>query len=140
MDTNPLDDLDAVTVSHMYKEREIRFTPTLIDAESWSCAYQIVEFAVMHIAARQSEFLGLHDVQVRDLRRTGCPCWGIDGANLPVIQQVLNHSSLTSTQVYARLSIAPVREALDRQAERILASIEPPPPLALEGKTQEWPG
>jgi integrase len=83
--------------------------------------------------------IGLHDVRIHELRRTAASWLAIDGANLPVIQQVLNHSSLTCTQVYARLSIASVRQALDQQAERILATIAPPN-LALEGKTQEWPG
>lgn len=42
------------------------------------------------------------------------------GENLPVIQRTLNHSSLAATQVYARLSIGPMRRALDAQASRML--------------------
>ncbi|UVT20036.1 MAG: tyrosine-type recombinase/integrase [Nitrospira sp.] len=48
--------------------------------------------------------IGLHDVRIHELRRTAASWLAIDGANLPVIQQVLNPSSLTCTQVYARLS------------------------------------
>ena len=36
---------------------------------------------------------------------------------------MLNHKSLSSTQVYARLSVAPVRLALDDQAERMLGPV-----------------
>jgi hypothetical protein len=39
---------------------------------------------------------------------------------------MLNHKSLTSTQVYARLSVAPVRSALDDQAERMLGLVPVP--------------
>jgi hypothetical protein len=72
----------------------------------------------------------------------------INGSNLPVIQQMLNHRSLSSTQIYARLSIAPVRLALDDQPERMLGPAPAPSPVALachviaalEIQTPEWPG
>lgn len=108
--------------------------------QSRQWAVTCVEHAWRKIRAR----IGLNDVRIHDLRRTTASWLAIDGANLPVIQRVLNHSSLTSTQVYARLSIAPVRQALDQQAERILATVAPPPPLALgvdqTEQAQEWPG
>jgi integrase len=67
----------------------------------------------------------------------------INGSSLPVIQRMLNHTSLTSTQVYARLSVAPVRLALDDQAERMLGpatiSVAPMPVMTIE-PMQEWPG
>ncbi len=100
--------------------------------------------SVEHAWRKIRERVGLKDVRIHDLRRTTASWLAIDGANLPVIQRVLNHSSLTSTQVYARLSIEPVRQALDQQAERILGTIAPPPPLALgvdqTEQAQEWPG
>jgi integrase len=81
----------------------------------------------------------LNDVRIHDLRRTTASWLACDNTTLPIIQKVLNHSSLTSTQVYSRLSIAPVRQALDRQAERILGGNAPAP--TPEGATaQEWPG
>lgn len=93
---------------------------------------------------------GLPNVRVHDLRRTAASWLAISGENLPVIQQVLNHSSLAVTQVYARLSVAPVRRALDEQATRMLG-LGPGPassPVALvcpviaspETQTPEWPG
>ena len=88
---------------------------------------------------------GLLDVRIHDLRRT-CASWlSISGENLPVVQRVLNHSSLMSTQVYARLSVAPVRRALDEQAERILGTAGPSVPAAVNTFSQssdghEWPG
>lgn len=94
-----------------------------------------VEWCWRRIRARA----GLPDVQIRDLRRT-CASWlAIHGENLSVIQQTLNHSSLAVTQVYARLTVQPVRRALDAQASRML---EPPQPVPLRecAAEQEWPG
>lgn len=63
---------------------------------------------------------GLPDLRIHDLRRT-CASWlAINGANIPVIQTVLNHSSLAVTQTYARLTLQPVRDALESQAQRML--------------------
>jgi hypothetical protein len=80
-------------------------------------------------------------------RRTAASWLAINGSNLPVIQSMLNHKSLSSTQVYARLSMAPVRLALDDQAERMLGiPAQPPPatlmapPIAAPVERMEWPG
>ncbi|RPH80572.1 MAG: hypothetical protein EHM80_04890 [Nitrospiraceae bacterium] len=92
--------------------------------------------------------VGLKDVRIHDLRRT-CASWlAINGSNLPVIQSMLNHKSLTSTQVYAQLSVAPVRLALDDQAERMLGPAPAPSAVApvipviatREAQMSEWPG
>ena len=92
--------------------------------------------------------MGLTDVRIHDLRRTAASWLAINGANLPDIQSMLNHRSLSSTQVYARLSVAPVRLALDDQAERMLGPGPVPSPVALacpvitvpETQRPEWPG
>ncbi len=87
----------------------------------------------------------LSDVRIHDLRRSTASWLAISGANLPVIQRVLNHSSLISTQVYARLSVAPVRRALDEQAERMLG-LSPsvvsavPDRRSRSREALEWPG
>jgi len=102
--------------------------------------------AIQAVWKRIRKRTGLVDVHVHDLRRT-CASWlAINGSNLPVIQQVLNHSSLAVTQTYARLSVAPVRLALDEQAERMLGPVPSPVALACpviappETQRQEWPG
>ena len=89
--------------------------------------------------------VGLRDVRIHDLRRTAASWLAINGSNLPVIQSMLNHKSLTSTQIYARLSVAPVRLALDDQAERMLGPVPIPSPIAplvpvVATLREEWPG
>lgn len=61
------------------------------------------------------------DVQIRDLRRS-CASWmTMHGENLKVVQSVLDHSSLSTTQIYARLDIRAIREALTRHAHRLFS-------------------
>jgi integrase len=105
---------------------------------------QLSVTSVEHAWRKIRKRVGLNDVRIHDLRRTTASWLAIDNTNLPIIQKVLNHSSMTSTQVYSRLSVEPVRQALDQQAERILGTLAPPPPLALgvdqTEQAQEWPG
>ncbi len=75
---------------------------------------------------------GLPDLRIHDLRRT-CASWlAINGANIPVIQTVLNHSSLAVTQTYTRLTVQPVRDALESQAQRMLGKTNVPAPSPTE--------
>jgi len=83
--------------------------------------------------------VGLRDVRIHDLKRTAASLLAINGENLQVIQSMLNHTSLSSTQIYARLSLAPVARALNAQCERILGPV-PVPVVAPEPMQQEWPG
>lgn len=62
----------------------------------------------------------LPDVTVHDLRRT-CASWlACHGENLAVIGNVLNHSGLQHTAVYARLNMSPVTRALEENSARML--------------------
>ena len=87
-------------------------------------------------------------MRIHDLRRTAASWLAFNGSNLPVIQSMLNHKSLTSTHIYARLSVAPIRRALDNQAERMLGPVAVPMPNAAvypvvttsEPQRPEWPG
>ena len=63
---------------------------------------------------------GLEDVRIHDLRRTLGSWLVAAGASLPLIGKALNHTSVSTTQVYARLQLEPVRIALEANAERML--------------------
>lgn len=91
---------------------------------------------VEHAWRRIRKRAGLPDVRIHDLRRT-CASWlAINGENLAVIQQTLGHSTLAVTQIYARLTIEPVRRALNAQAERMLAT-QPSKPFLSQTACQE---
>lgn len=59
------------------------------------------------------EASGLSDLHIHDLRRTVGSYMAIAGESLPIIGKALGHRDARSTQIYARLSLAPVRRAFD---------------------------
>jgi integrase len=69
---------------------------------------------------RVRERAGVPDVRIHDLRRTLGSWLSGQGYNLQLIGKALNHSSVSTTQVYARLDITPLREALERNATLML--------------------
>ncbi len=67
---------------------------------------------------------GLEDLRIHDLRRT-LPSWlASDNVGLPIIAKLLGHKSLSSTQVYARLSLAPVTDVVEQQTEKLLTFVQ----------------
>ena len=60
------------------------------------------------------------DVRIHDLRRTLGSWLAAQGYSLPLIGRALNHSNIATTQIYARLALDPVREALEQNATRML--------------------
>lgn len=65
---------------------------------------------------------GIEDFRIHDLRRT-LGSWMVDtGATLHVVGKALNHQSQSTTAIYARLSLDPVREA-KRAAHGAMLSI-----------------
>jgi integrase len=127
----------------------IRALPRVTDFVFSSCPnpknhFQAGEWsvtAVEHAWRRIRTRVGLRDVRVHDLRRTAASWLAINGSNLQVIQSMLNHTSLSSTQVYARLSLAPVARALNDQCERMLGPVPVPVPVvSMREQVQEWPG
>lgn len=56
-------------------------------------------------------------VTIHDLRRTAGAYLAASGASLPIIGKALGHADLRSTQIYARLSLDPVREAMDKASK-----------------------
>lgn len=65
---------------------------------------------------------GINGLRLHDLRRS-LGSWMVDtGASLPMIGQALHHQSQSTTAVYARMSLAPLRHAKSRALQAILAS------------------
>lgn len=55
----------------------------------------------------------LPGLRMHDLRRTLASWQAITGSSLPIIGQTLNHKEASSTQIYARLNVTPVRESME---------------------------
>ncbi|MDI3463614.1 MAG: hypothetical protein OJF50_002435 [Nitrospira sp.] len=66
------------------------------------------------------------DVQIRDLRRSTASWMTMHGENLKIVQKMLDHTSLSTTQIYARLDIKSLGEALNRHAKRIFGRANSP--------------
>ncbi len=60
------------------------------------------------------------DVRVHDLRRTLGSYLAASGYSLPLIGRVLNHTQPSTTAVYARLDLEPVRAALEANSRLML--------------------
>lgn len=65
---------------------------------------------------------GVPDVRIHDLRRTLGSWLAASGYSLPLIGRALNHTNVSTTAVYARLSLDPIREALERNAALMLTA------------------
>ena len=65
---------------------------------------------------------GVEDVRLHDLRRTVGSWLAQAGNDLHLIGKVLNHSSLTTTAVYARFSQDVVHQALEEHGQRLMAA------------------
>ena len=79
---------------------------------------------------------GIHDVRFHDLRRTVGSWLAGSGESLHLIGKVLNHRDVSTTAIYARLNLDPVRQALERNAEKMLEAAVPrqAPALMLKAK------
>lgn len=56
----------------------------------------------------------IKDLRIHDLRRTLGSIMVATGASLAVIAKTLHHADISTTQIYARLGLDPVREAMAR--------------------------
>lgn len=63
---------------------------------------------------------GIENLHLHDLRRTLGSYQAIGGSSLQIIGQSLGHKSLQSTQIYARLINAPVRQSTNMAVAKIL--------------------
>jgi integrase/recombinase XerD len=55
-----------------------------------------------------------------------------NGANLVYVQRLLGHKSLTTTQIYTRVSVPDLKKTMQRAHPRIRRTVTPPPPLKPE--------
>lgn len=63
---------------------------------------------------------GLEDLRIHDLRRTLGSWQAKTGASLVIIGKSLNHKHHSTTQIYARLDLDPVRQSVERATAAML--------------------
>ena len=70
--------------------------------------------------ARIKERAGVSDIRIHDLRRTLGSWMAAQGESLLMIGKVLNHTQPSTTAVYARLHLDPVRLAMEKNAQLMI--------------------
>ena len=55
---------------------------------------------------------GIENLRIHDIRRTLGSYEAMAGVNLPLISKTLGHKSFQATQIYARMNVESVREAI----------------------------
>jgi integrase len=63
---------------------------------------------------------GIKDLRIHDLRRSLGSWQAATGANLSVIGKTLAHKNVSTTAIYARLNIDPVRESMNKATQAML--------------------
>jgi integrase len=69
---------------------------------------------------------GLQDLRIHDLRRTLGSWQAASGSSLPIIGKSLNHKNASTTSIYARLDIDPVRKSVETANVAILKAANQP--------------
>ncbi len=72
-----------------------------------------------HALLRKAE---LSDLRMHDLRRTLGSYMAMGNQSLQMIGKVLGHKSPTATQIYARMAFDPIREAMEKAQNDMLAA------------------
>ncbi len=68
------------------------------------------------------ERAGIEDLRIHDLRRTLGSWQAKQGASLVIIGKSLNHKTPSTTAIYARLDLDPVRESVNRATSAMLSA------------------
>ena len=63
---------------------------------------------------------GIEDLRIHDLRRSLGSWQAATGANLSIIGKTLNHQDVSTTAIYARLNIDPVRASMEKATSAML--------------------
>ena len=77
--------------------------------------------------SRLCKAAGIEGARIHDLRRTMGSWQAKTGASLPIIGKSLNHKNQTTTAIYARLDLDPVRSAMEKAAAAMLATRDQAP-------------
>ena len=71
------------------------------------------------------ERAGIKDLRIHDLRRTMGSWQAVTGASLVIIGKSLGHKDVSTTMIYSRLNIDPVRQSMESATNAMFAAGEP---------------
>jgi integrase len=100
-------------IIEILKKRRISFNPWVFPSNSKSGHLEDPKKAWKRILERA----GIKDLRIHDLRRSLGSWQAATGANLSVIGKTLAHKNVSTTTIYARLNIDPVRKSMAKATE-----------------------
>ena len=68
------------------------------------------------------ERAGIDNLRIHDLRRTLGSWQAKTGASLAIIGKSLNHKNQTTTAIYARLDIDPIRDSVNKATDAMMTA------------------
>jgi len=110
--------LTATALQVLVLQREISGSPEWVFPSRRGGHIAEPKFAWARIVKRA----GLSDVRPHDLRRSLGSWMAMTGAGLPVVGKMLGHSQPSTTAIYARLAVDPVRQAAEMATAAMLAA------------------
>lgn len=66
------------------------------------------------------DYMGVEDLRLHDLRRTLGSWQAEDGVSMQTIQKTLGHESIKSTEIYARLTMKPVKTSVEKVTSKMI--------------------
>ncbi len=112
--------VEAIAVAAGWHEEQRTNALALAAAEPWRAVKSFHEEGRKH-KIKVDDF-EIPDLRIHDLRRTLGSWQAKTGASMVIIGKSLNHKSPSSTAIYARLDLDPVRESVERATAAILAA------------------
>jgi len=90
--------------------------------------------------ARILKRAGLTDLRVHDLRRSLASWMAMEGTSLLIVGKALGHRQASTTQLYARLQVDPVRTAMTAAAQAMLKAAKIQQKGLTDGPQEKLPG
>jgi integrase len=121
----PLDVVLTAEALKILKRRQAAANGSPWVFPSWSKTGHITEPKTAWAAVL--ERAGISNLRIHDLRRSLGSWQAITGASLPVIGKSLGHRNQSTTAIYSRLTLEPVRESVSKAAAAMIAVWKPKP-------------
>ena len=98
--------------------------PTQLDGNHLTSGNEaaIPHFYRWKLAVENLGHASFQDLRIHDLRRTLGSWQAADGASLSIIGKTLGHKNVSTTAIYARLNLDPVRQSVNAATKAMLAA------------------
>ncbi len=110
--------IDWIAAEERWEKKQVQAART---TSNYRVAIREARTAVKALGKDPSS-AGIKDLRLHDLRRTLGSWQAATGASLPMIGRTLAHTNVSTTAIYARLNLDPVRESMEKAATAVMAA------------------